>query len=53
MSARRQSLEMFSSPRSPSSTMRIFSSAEYAGESAILCALALVLLALCRTQISA
>src|SRR5580692_13018122 len=29
MPSRRQSSEMFSSPRSPSSTMRIFSSAEY------------------------
>ncbi len=51
MPSRRQSLEMFSSPRDPSSTMRIFSSAEYGGSGAE-CPLALGLPTLWPVRIS-
>ena len=53
MPSRRQSSEMFSSPRSPSSTMRIFSSLSTAGGSDAECPPALVLPAHYPARISA
>jgi hypothetical protein len=50
--SRRHSSEMFSSPRNPSSTMRIFSSAEYCRRSGVGCALPLVLPAVYPARIS-